>query len=400
MTPRRRPYPARRGFTMMELALAALLGGLIMVASLGVFNALDRADRTLKARFDQTAQLNNLHLIMRRTFVSMAMSAKPMPRPRAGGTSTPPPGPPSGSSANTSGASGAAAKNAGSGASQGGGSNTANGGEGTSGEKSGESGAGAGAASDAEPPPEPARVILAEDRRVSDTVMMRLDTGGVNSGSLSSPPVWKPQRLEVVLSRSPVPLPRVREGRQLGAFPESSSGRDEFTSEEVTGSKLFRGIFELKPVPPGTPGPGGSPARSVLTWALWLRPMPPGTIENAGRQGSVREYDLGPPSLIASDLTYLRWQFYDDRVRKTEFSTAYVNSLPAYVEMEVQTASGLWENWMFEVDFVMSSEESGDAPAGGEKGASGGAKFIRSPKGSGGNTQNRTPGGKTPGAGK
>ncbi len=386
---------------MMELALAALLGGLIMVASLGVFNALDRADRTLKSRFDQTAQLNNLHLIMRRTFVSMAMSAKPMPRARASGTSTPPPGPPSGSSANISGASGATAKNPDPGASQGGGSNSSKGGAGTSGEKSGAAGAGAGAgaASDAEPPPEPARVILAEDRRVSDTVMMRLDTGGVNSGSLSSPAVWKPQRLEVVLSRSPVPLPRVREGRQLGAFPESSSGRDEFTSEEVTGSKLFRGIFELKPVPPGTPGPGGSPARPVLTWALWLRPMPPGTIESGGSQGTVREYDLGTPSLIASDLTYLRWQFYDDRVRKTELSTAYVNGLPAYVEMEVQTASGLWENWMFEVDFVMSSEESGDAPAGGEKGASGGAKFIRSPKGSGGTTQNRPPGGKGTGGG-
>lgn len=342
MTTIHRHRLARRGFTLLELALAALVGGMIVMACFGVFRAMDSADRVLKNRFDQSAQLARLQTIMRRTFVNLAMSPRTEPRPARQNS------PPSSTAPTTAGAaeSGRDARR-----------NVQT--EPTPGTDTAGSSPPVATTVRNDQPPEPPRIILAEDRRISDTPMMRLPITGAEDRGISAPASWKPQRLEVVLARPPVPLPRMTaDGRGISPFPEAESGREEFTEEEVAGTKLFRGIFELQPVPAGDRGPGGSPARSILTWALYWRPMPPGALLESGESGRVDEFDLAPPSLIASDLTYLRWQFYDDRIKKTEFATAYVRMLPAYVEMEVQTASGIWNSWMFEVDFVMSTEES------------------------------------------
>ncbi|MCK6476146.1 MAG: hypothetical protein L6Q35_04860 [Phycisphaerales bacterium] len=326
----------RRGFTILELSLAASIGGLIVLASLGVFTALDRTDQTLKSRFDQTSQLTRLHAVMRRTFVNLAMSSKPKPVPRQ--------------QAN------AQANQA----------NRATGRQTDTGSNDGQN------AGDPNNPPvpqvtqparvEPARVILGEDRRLSLTPMVRMASPAeLGRGELSAPA----QRLEVVVGRPPVPLPRTRDS---SVFPEGNAGQDEMSDGDPIGTKLFRGIFELQPVPAGTVGPGGSAPRPILTWVLWWRPLPPGSEAEQSPEGSVREYDLLPPTLIATDLTFLRWQFYDDRQRKVEFSTAYTTDLPAYVEMEVQTAAGLWANWLFEIDFMTSNEETEDEPAGGQGG--------------------------------
>lgn len=345
------PGGSRRGFTVLELSLAAVVGGLLVLSAFGVFNALDRSERTLKARFEQSSELARLHTVMRRTFVSLAMSTKnPAPAPRNGASG--PANAPSSSALQGSNAAGAG--------------------------KSRQGGPGGGAATDAasaqalrdagllpsgetatprrDPPPEPARVVLTQDRRVEAPSMSLLHGVGVEVGA-DVPQEWKPQRLEVVLSRPPVPIPR---GAELSAFPEAGAGREDLTDEEVSGSTLYRGIFELTPVAPGTRGPRGERPRNFQTWALWWRPMPPAA-KFGGAEGEVREYELSKPMLVASDLSYVRWQFFDDRIRKTEFATAYVKELPAYVEMDVQTASGLWANWLFEVDFLMSNEEGGDA---------------------------------------
>lgn len=325
---------------MLEVSLAVLIGGIILMATTGVFNALDRADRTLKARSEQSSQLNRLHTVMRRTFVNLAMSSRPMPRPRPA-SATPRPGQDSGANA------------------------------------AGRPATRPDPAADA--PPEPPRVILTEDRRVSSTPMRKLDGPGVESSS--SPATWAPQRLEVVLGRPPVPIRQGPGEHARTVFPEASAGRDDPTDERISGAKLSRGVFELQPVEPGARGPGGSPVRPITTWTLWWRPLPPGATGGASAEGSVRDHDLPPPTLIVTDLTYLRWQFFDDRVRKTEFATAYVNGLPAYVELEVQTAAGLWANWIFEVDFIMSSEEESSTPDALPGAGSGVRPVVRPPGG-------------------
>lgn len=328
---RRQPKPEmhrgqrRRAFSMLEVSLAVLIGGIILMATTGVFNALDRADRTLKARSEQASQLNRLHTVMRRTFVNLAMSSRPMPRQRPASSAAPAPADRTPVADNPGRPAPPRPDPA------------------------------------ADAPPEPPRVILTEDRRVSGTAMRKME--GTGLGSSSSPTVWPPQRLEVVLGRPPVPIRQGPSDHARTVFPEASVGRDDPTDERIAGAKLSRGIFELTPVEPGARGPGNSPARSITTWSLWWRPLPPSAAAGSGPEGgSVRDLDLPPPTLIVTDLTYLRWQFFDDRERKTEFATAYVNGLPAYVELEVQTAAGLWANWLFEVDFIMSSEEEASVP--------------------------------------
>jgi prepilin-type N-terminal cleavage/methylation domain-containing protein len=339
--PRHHPFRAsRRGFTMLEVSLAAVIGGLIVLASLGVFSALDRADLTLKSRFDHSMQMSRLQTVMRRTFVNLAMSTKqpPRSRPSAGRTSAQ-------QSAPTPTAA-AEAQNPPGGLTE-------------------------------EPQiPEPARVILGFEDRLGPIEMQRLEKFGTGP---NVPASWRPQRLEVVLSRPPVPIPK---GAAAGVFPEAGTGLDEFSDKTaVSASRLFRGIYELQPTPAGSRGPNGERPRPFTTWSLWWRPMPPAMPEEAGSEGEVREFELAPPSLIASDLTYLRWQFFDDRTLKHEFSTAYYLGLPAYVQLEVQTASGIWASWMFEVDFQLASESSSDQQQQGGGSIGGGGRSI-----------NRTPG--------
>lgn len=329
---------SRRGFTMLEVSLAAVIGGLIVLASLGVFSALDRADLTLKSRFDHSMQMSRLQTVMRRTFVNLAMSTKTPPRNRpAGGRTT------AQQSAPTPAAAAAEPQNQ------------------------------PGAVQDEQQIPEPPRVILGFDDRLGPVEMQLLTKFGTGP---NVPATWRPQRLEVVLSRPPVPIPK---GGASGVFPEAGTGLDEFSdSNSVSASRLFRGIYELQATLPGTRGPNGERPRPFTTWSLWWRPMPPPITPEAGSEGEVREFQLAPPSLIASDLTYLRWQFFDDRTLKHEFSTAYYLGLPAYVQLEVQTASGIWASWMFEVDFQLANESSADQQrqGGGTIGGGGGGRPI------------------------
>jgi hypothetical protein len=342
---------------MLEVSLAAVIGGLIVLASLGVFSALDRADITLKARFDHSMQMSRLQTVMRRTFVNLAMSTKTPPRNRPAGGRTS-----AQQSAPTPAAAALEPQNPASGA------------------------------QDEQQVPEPARVILGFEDRLGPVEMQRLEKFGTGP---NVPATWRPQRLEVVLSRPPVPIPK---NGASGVFPEAGTGLDEFSDKNsITASRLFRGIYELQPTPAGTRGPSGERPRPFTTWSLWWRPMPPPITSESGNDGEVREFDLAPPSLIVSDLTYLRWQFFDDRMLKHEFSTAYYLGLPAYVQLEVQTASGIWASWMFEVDFQLASESTSDTQrqgigtAGGNGGGSGN---------SGGRSINRTPARTDPASGR
>lgn len=335
--PTRRTGAWRPGFTMLEVSLAAVIGGLVVLASLGIFTALDRTDLTLKARFDHSMQLSRMQTVMRRTFINLAMSSKTPPRQRAAA------GRPSNAQGGQPGASGLDTSDP----------------------------------PAPPPPPEPARVVLSFDDRLGSAEMRRLDTFGTGP---NVPSVWRPQRLEVVLSRPPVPVPK---SIAAGVFPEAGTGEDEFSdATAVTASRLFRGIYELQPTPAGERGPSGERPRPFTTWSLWWRPMPPATREEETADGKVREFDLAPPTLIASDLTYARWQFFGDRTYKHEYSAAYYSELPAYVQLEVQTASGIWSSWMFEVDFQLASEGSPDQPRTGSAVGGGGRSINRRSSGS------------------
>ena len=64
----------RRGFTLLELAVASFLGTAIIVATMGVFAAIARADRRTAARFDRSTQLALLQRSVQRAWDSVVMA--------------------------------------------------------------------------------------------------------------------------------------------------------------------------------------------------------------------------------------------------------------------------------------------------------------------------------------
>lgn len=58
----------RRGFTLVEIILASVLGSLIVVASWSLFSTVNAADRRSRERASDTIQLSNVHRVLSRAF--------------------------------------------------------------------------------------------------------------------------------------------------------------------------------------------------------------------------------------------------------------------------------------------------------------------------------------------
>ena len=50
------------------------------------------------------------------------------------------------------------------------------------------------------------------------------------------------------------------------------------------------------------------------------------------------------------------WQFFSTGEKRSEHNAVWDRELPAYVEFEIQTKTGLYENWMFEVGWTKGPE--------------------------------------------
>lgn len=202
----------------------------------------------------------------------------------------------------------------------------------TSGEP--QAGAAANAPRRGEPPP---RVILEPD----PPALRSARSAGLAAGT-------PPQRLELVLSARPVPA-----GFNPAARPGTLRERARALREPPgTGpGGATRCAFELRPdaFTPGLEVRDGSGAG----WTLWWRPLP------------APEHRGGPPTDPASDpdaiplisgLTTCRWTVFVNRERRQELSATRWIDLPAYMELEVATTSGLTGNWVFEVGWRSGPE--------------------------------------------
>ena len=178
----------------------------------------------------------------------------------------------------------------------------------------------------------PARFLLERD---GDRALSRWASGG------GAPP----QRLEVVLSRWPVPLDY---GLSVGR------GEEWAEYQRLRGTSL-RCAFELRPDAEPT---DGGPA----TCTLWWRPLPLAEHGGATARGADPARDRNAIPLITG-LTRCVWTVFDNRERLQEHRGIWSVDLPAYVELDLATKSGLIGNWVFEMGWGSGTEVEGEGPS-------------------------------------
>ncbi|MFO0834465.1 MAG: prepilin-type N-terminal cleavage/methylation domain-containing protein [Phycisphaerales bacterium] len=290
-----------RGFTLLEVILASSIGGLVLIGALGVLITLQRSDRLASAKFERVTESERLHKVLARAFSNLLMSSRPTKDPRTA---------------------------------------------------DGEAGSGATPPA----PPPPPRLLLTGDPQLGGLVLRRGENsqGGPGAGMV--------QRVELVVSRSPVPVrskaddlayAKLRESEDSmfadnGA--DSESGAMSKLSQSRGGiSQAFRGALELRPML----DPGDRSDRPP-TYSLWWRPLP-----SLGDDGTPVGSAPPPPVELMDRLVYFHVQMFDDSQMKDELAATWERDLPGYVQVEIETVEGLWRKWMFEVDWNNGSEARG-----------------------------------------
>ncbi|GJQ29092.1 MAG: hypothetical protein HBSAPP03_09760 [Phycisphaerae bacterium] len=302
----------RRGFTLLETVLAAAIASIVALVALGMFIGVERTNRVLAVRAEQSGDLARTRMVMERAFLNLLMSShRPMPRRTTPANRNEPPAP-------------------------------------------------------VEPEREPTpRLILDADPRLAGFRMTR-DEDTREFGV---------QRLEIVLSQSPVPdqsrdiwawaitATPAREVAAPGTTPEAAPITEAEDEEAQAPVRAVRGAFEFWPQNArGEQGRleellaalGDTPDMPML-WELWWVPLPPKP-EYVDDPPPLAPPILGEPYLIASNLRYARWTFYDDREKKVRHAAAVRQHIPAYVELALETGAGLRTEFMFEVDSAVGLE--------------------------------------------
>lgn len=197
---------------------------------------------------------------------------------------------------------------------------------------------------------------------------------------------WQPQRLEVTVSRSPVPSII---GSQYGSWLVENDRANslDFSSTNMS-SGAIRGVYELRPA--GTrelilANLGLADADPALArrmerdpppgWTLWWRPilqaelaeLEAGVTARADLDGnaeSIRVRLAGAIPILTA-IRSLRWQVFKSDERVTEYAAAGIPDLPAFTELEVVLLNGHYSSWMFEVGWT-TGEDPSDAGADGE----------------------------------
>lgn len=352
---RNRPHTRGRGFTLLEVTLASIIGALIVLSVLGVLSAFDRSDRALARRFQQADDLVRTQTVLRRTFAKIVLTNEATPddlpdEPPRKNTST-----------------GSLPKRE---------------------------------APKAYPAP---RLLLTDDTSPGIGTMTRRPQRGQEFRPV------RPQRLEIVVEASPIaddgPI-RVTPAMLKNSPPSETpppaadtnnpaptgtdlnpDAADQPAEEEETESPIgfVRGTLELRPT---VLRPGREPPERQTYDLYWTRLAP--------RDPTPRLDTPLPPATriatsvrIASNITYLNYRVFEDRNWHTQHSAIYFQQLPAYVEVEIETANGLSAKWLFEVGWMRGPEvpsPAKDEKAGTGTGTGKDGDTTETPTGARGNT--------------
>ena len=423
--------PARRGFTLIEVVLASVIGSIVLFGAVAIFYTLAAADRVMQSKFESMHDAAITHGALRRSMTRLVLANEdarslteaeaaeaalgqgddagaqdqtPGPAQDPGGAQNQAPGP-SGTSGGSSGpgagrGQAGAGTSGGSGAAPPGGTPTgssaatddqAAGGNGPDAEEvaeaaeSGDEAELARLLSDLDEISRP-RLMLETDW--SPTLARMVQLARIDGVELFDPSLGLgyPQRLEVVLTEPPLP-----EGFEVGRpswMPARTrqvvEGYASFDNASASREGGVRGVFELRPdgarelvlagygvnsrtrlraekieIPPEARDPEG--------WTLWWRPITNReyVLREAGR---LFDADTSPELLqgaipLLRGITVARWNIIADRRvpdsdrrvlhRYNEYQALSERDVPGYVELELETADGMYHSWAFEVGWIV-----------------------------------------------
>jgi prepilin-type N-terminal cleavage/methylation domain-containing protein len=343
MNPFTRAIPLRgspaRGFTLLETILATVIGALVLAGAVSLFTALSRSERTMSRASQHLEDLALTQQVLRRSCMTMVLAGRQSVQ--------------------------AAIEQA---------------------EQDGEI-----TPEEQANLPRP-RFLLEFDGAPSLGAMR--SNAALDGATLYDPAGYGlgPQRLELVLPDKPVPesmrlFPaawvRAPTDDLLRAFDPSGVQRP---STELG----LRGCFELRPdgarervmeglgLVPATglrPRPRTPAARVPPEgWTLWWRPVY-GEEYWARQRGEAFDIDLRPILLaeavpLVRGIRRLRWTAFaaepdpDDPQapaiveRWPRYDATTVEEIPGYVELEIETTTGTYANWMFEMGWSLADETS------------------------------------------
>lgn len=223
------------------------------------------------------------------------------------------------------------------------------------------------------------RIVLEAD---NDPLLLSLLQSSRFAAGGGGSSIATPQRLELVLSAVPIRPPAT----QSTVWTQALVGVDDLDEpisedeEQYTG---VRGAFVLRPDDAESMQ---SIAREVsnderIGWTLWWQPID----------------TRSEPARIASGLAACQFLLYRDREMTPELLAYSPEEMPTYIQLEIETLSGLYANYLFEVVWTvdqLEEEEQTAADAGGGGGQAGGGQ------GAGGNGQGGPGGGRGGGRGE
>jgi hypothetical protein len=162
-----------------------------------------------------------------------------------------------------------------------------------------------------------------------------------------------PQRLEMVLARSPLPvaLPPIF-GNEAPARPTSIE-EERTNTMQSGGAAAIRGAFTLRP----QTAPAGKDARPNVgqLWELWWIPLPP-IQDNPDLPPLPMSAAAGVPVRLCSDLVRCSWRFFRENEWRTEYRVTGARELPAYAETDIELANGIRGKWLMEIDYSTGAE--------------------------------------------
>lgn len=312
----------RRAFTLIELTMALVMGMVVLVAAMGMFHTMERADAIAQVRAEEHAQLQRTQRVVARALGSLlVMSRQDHQAAQAALEAL---------EAGTTGDQPADA-----GAVQG--------------------GQPADGPADIDPAVYRTRVSLANDPRLSDRAMLRRVR--IGEQGLGAPESTGPQRLELALSVPPV-LPTYldvqRRARiaQLG-LETLGEGSQADVQGAVRGAFVFRDEGRLN-------------ALDLRVFSLWWQPVSADAdVADAYEAAGVDPALVEGAVMLMDSVVWARWRFFKQGEWREAFEVLGELDLAAYAELELTTAQNHTVAWLFELAWTVGSDpDAADEGAG------------------------------------